>query len=108
MMTIFAPGVVTVTLTLNTGSGDNGYRDLDVGGPLASGLTIQGPAEDVAIVASASIGDRVFDILPTGGALVTLTNLTILGRLPPGTRPARAAIRATRAAAASRRRAHAE
>jgi len=79
-----------------------------VGGPLAGALTIQGPAEDVAIVASASIGDRVFDILPTGSASVTLTNLTILGELMPATRPARAANRATRAAAASRRCAYAE
>ena len=61
--------MVTVTLTLNTGGGDNdsnGYRDLDVGGPLAGALTIQGPAQGVAIVAAPSIGDRVFDILPTG------------------------------------------
>jgi hypothetical protein len=85
---VFAPGVVTVTLTLNTGGGDNdsnGYRDLDVGGPLAGALTIQGPAQGVAIVASPGIGDRVFDILPTGSAPVTLTNLTILGGLTPAT-----------------------
>jgi hypothetical protein len=85
---VFAPGVVTVTLTLNTGGGDNdsnGYRDLDVGGPLAGALTIQGPAQGVAIVAAPSIGDRVFDILPTGSAPVTLTNLTILGGLTPAT-----------------------
>ena len=80
--------MVTVTLTLNTGGGDNdsnGYRDLDVGGPLAGALTIQGPAQGVAIVASAGIGDRVFDIVPTGSAPVTLTNLTILGGLTPAT-----------------------
>ncbi len=85
---VFASGVVTVTLTLNTGGGDNdsnGYRDLDVGGPLAGALTIQGPAQGVAIVAAPSIGDRVFDILPTGSAPVTLTNLTILGGLTPAT-----------------------
>jgi hypothetical protein len=85
---VFAPGVVTVTLTLNTGGGDNdsnGYRDLDVGGPLAGALTIHGPAQGVAIVAGAGIGDRIFDILPTGSAPVTLTNLTILGGLTPAT-----------------------
>ena len=37
-----------------------------MGGPLAGALTIQGPAQGVAIVAAPSIGDRVFDILPTG------------------------------------------
>jgi len=56
-----------------------------VGGPLAGALTIQGPAQGVAIVAAPSIGDRVFDILPTGSAPVTLTNLTILGGLTPAT-----------------------
>ncbi|MCL6512610.1 MAG: hypothetical protein K6U78_18220 [Anaerolineae bacterium] len=85
---MFAPGVVTITLTINTGGGDNdgnGYRDLDVGGPLAGALTIQGPEQGVAIVAAPGIGDRVFDILPTGSAPVTLTNLTILGGLTPAT-----------------------
>ena len=56
-----------------------------MGGPLAGALTIQRPAQGVAIVAAPSIGDRVFDILPTGSAPVTLTNLTILGGLTPAT-----------------------
>jgi len=41
-MVIFAPGVVTITLTLNTGGGHDGCRDLDVGEPLVGALTIQG------------------------------------------------------------------
>lgn len=85
---VFAPSIAVITLTLNTGVGDNdsnGYRDLDIGGPLAGDLSIIGPANGVTITVGAGIGDRVFDVLPTGSADVTLAGLRIVGGTMPAT-----------------------
>lgn len=85
---VFDPAIVTVTLTINTGGGDNdsnGYRDLDIGDLTGGSLSIIGPPGGVAIVASAGLGDRVFDITPNAGGNVTMTNLIIVGGVTPAT-----------------------
>ncbi len=85
---VFDPTIAVITLTLTTGGGDNdsnGYRDLDIGGPLAGALTIIGPANGVTITIGAGIGDRVFDVLPTSSADVTLAGLRIAGGTMPAT-----------------------
>ncbi len=85
---VFDPAIVTVTLTINTGGGDNdsnGYRDLDIGDATGGSLSIIGPPGGVAIVAGAGLGDRVFDITPIGGSDVAMTNLIIVGGVTPAT-----------------------
>lgn len=85
---VFDPSIAVITLTLNTGGGDNdsnSYRDLDIGGPNSGALTIIGPANGVTIAIGAAIGDRVFDVLPTSSADVTLAGLYIVGGTTPAT-----------------------
>lgn len=85
---VFDPSIAVITLTLNSGGGDNdsnAYRDLDIGGPSSGALTISGPANGVTITIGANVGDRVMDVLPTSSANVTLTRLTLMGGVMPAT-----------------------